>query len=264
MILHEIIEYKKKELEETKAIESLEEIKGKIRDAPSPRNFYTIFNSTVRDDDEATKIVAEIKKTSPSKGLICPSFDPLRIGRIYAENGASAISVLTERQFFQGDLAFIKMLKHEIALPLLRKDFIFDEYQVYESLAAGADAFLLIARILEEDELRNLLSIGDELNLAALVEVHCKEDLDKALSAGAKLIGINNRDLDTFTVDLNTTFSLLPSIPKNFSVISESGIFSRDEIIKLQEKGVNVFLIGEALLREKDIGKKLKQLVGQT
>ncbi|MEE8422954.1 MAG: indole-3-glycerol phosphate synthase TrpC, partial [Thermodesulfobacteriota bacterium] len=173
------------------------------------------------------------------------------------------LSVLTESRFFQGDLGFLQRLKNELSLPLLRKDFILDEYQVYESLLAGADAFLLIARILEAHELRNLISLAHELNLATLVEVHSEEDLEKTLSSEARLIGINNRNLDTFEVDLNTTLSLLPSIPDGLLVISESGISSRDEILELQKKGVNGFLIGEALLREEDKGKKLQELIGR-
>jgi indole-3-glycerol phosphate synthase len=263
MILNDIVEHKKRELKETKANQSLEEIKRKLKDVPSPRDFYGVLNSTDGKDKKETRIIAEIKKASPSKGLICPSFDPLKIGQIYAENGASALSVLTESRFFQGDLAFLQRLKNELSLPLLRKDFIFDEYQVYESLLSGADAFLLIARILKAHELRNLVSLAHELNLATLVEVHSGEDLEKTLSSEARLIGINNRDLDTFEVDLNTTLSLLPSIPDGLLVISESGISSRDEILELQKKGVNGFLIGEALLRERDKGKKLQELIGR-
>ena len=263
MILNEIVAYKKSELKETKANQSLDEIKRKLKDIPSPRDFFGVLKATTGNDKEETKIIAEIKKASPSKGLICPSFDPLRIGKIYEESGASALSVLTESRFFQGDLAFLQKLKNELSLPLLRKDFIFDEYQVYESLLAGADAFLLIARILEVNEITNLISLANKLNLTTLVEVHSKEDIEKALSSGAKLIGINNRDLDTFKVDLNITFSLLPSIPDGLLVISESGICSRDEILELQRRGVNGFLIGEAILKEEDKGGKLKELIGR-
>lgn len=263
MILNDIVAHKKRELEEIKTNQSLDEVKRKLKDVPLPRDFYGVFNSTDKKVKGETRIIAELKKASPSKGLICPSFDPLEIGRIYAENGASALSVLTESRFFQGDLGFLQRLKNELSLPLLRKDFILDEYQVYESLLAGADAFLLIARILEAHELRNLISLAHELNLATLVEVHSEEDLEKTLSSEARLIGINNRNLDTFEVDLNTTLSLLPSIPDGLLVISESGISSRDEILELQKKGVNGFLIGEALLREEDKGKKLQELIGR-
>lgn len=263
MILNEIVAHKKSELKETKANQSLEEIKRKLKDIPSPKDFCEVLIATAGKDKEETRIIAEIKKASPSKGLICPSFDPLRIGQIYEENGASALSVLTESRFFQGDLAFLQRLKNGLSLPLLRKDFIFDEYQVYESLLAGADAFLLIARILEVNELSNLISLANELNLTTLVEIHSKEDLERALSSGAKLLGINNRDLNTFKVDLNITFSLLPSIPDGLLVISESGISSRDEILELQRRGVNGFLIGEAILKEEDKGGKLKELIGR-
>ncbi|MFQ5901911.1 MAG: indole-3-glycerol-phosphate synthase, partial [Thermodesulfobacteriota bacterium] len=153
-------------------------------------------------------------------------------------------------------------IKKEFSIPALRKDFIFEEYQVYESLLAGADALLLIVRILEKSQLKELISLANEFNLTSLVEVHTREELEIALLCNAKLIGVNNRDLDTFKVDLEATASLLPFVPKDRLVISESGINSREDILFLEEKGVRGFLVGEALVREKDLGKKLKELVG--
>ncbi|MFQ5900463.1 MAG: indole-3-glycerol phosphate synthase TrpC [Thermodesulfobacteriota bacterium] len=262
MILDEIIEYKKEELEETRRRCNINEMRRRVRDLPPPRDFHSIFSSKSEPAGKKTRIIAEVKKASPSNGLLCPGFEPIRIGMAYVENGASALSVLTEKRFFQGNITFLTELKKRFHLPVLRKDFIIEEYQIYESLAAGADAILLIVRILEKKQLKEFISLTHELNMTPLVEVHTKDELEIALSCNARFIGINNRDLDTFKVDLNTTVSLLPFVPEDRLVISESGISSREDILLLEAKGVKGFLVGEALIRERDMGTKLRGLLG--
>jgi len=207
------------------------------------------------------KLIAEVKKASLSKGLFCPDFRPAAIAQSYARHGAAAISVLTESKYFQGSLEHLDEIRKAVEIPLLRKDFIFDEYQVYESAAFGADALLLITAILEDKRLEQLISLCKELGLSCLVEVHNEGDLQKALRNGAETIGINNRNLDTFTVDTETTRRLRPHIPPDRTVVSESGIHSRDDIKKMTEYNVNAVLVGEALMTAKDIPAKMKELL---
>jgi indole-3-glycerol phosphate synthase len=207
------------------------------------------------------KLIAEVKKASPSKGVLCPDFKPVELAQTYTRNGAAAISVLTEEKYFQGKLEYLEAIGEKVNVPLLRKDFIFDEYQIYESAAYGADAILLIAAILEKDTLEDFLRTGKSLELSCLVEVHNEEELTKALLAGAKIIGINNRDLNTFKVDTNTTHRLRMLIPDENIVVSESGISSQDDIKKMKECKVNAVLIGEALVTAKNIPVKIKELL---
>jgi len=222
---------------------------------PAPRDFLAALRGV------GPKIIAEVKKASPSKGLIREGFDPLALAREYEQNGASAISVLTEEEFFLGKLEYIGLIKEHVKLPLLRKDFILDEFQVYESRAAGADALLLICAILNEKRLKELIDLTEELSMTPLVEVHTRVDLDMALKAGARLIGINNRDLKTFKTDIEQTRVLAPLVPEGTVVVSESGIKSGDDIKELMGYGVNAFLVGEALAREKDAGAALRKLL---
>lgn len=259
-MLSKIIRTKKEEVEYLKTKIPLPELKSKIRDMEETRGF---LKSLKQGDDKShtTKIIAEIKKASPSRGIIREDFDPLKIAEIYQENGASAISVLTDKPFFQGDIEYLSKVKAVVTLPLLRKDFIISEYQVFESRAHGADAFLLIAAILEKNQMGDYMSIGMEMGMSTLIEAHTKEDIEKALSTGTNLIGINNRDLDTFKVDIKTTEKLMQYIPDSITVVSESGIEKRDDIVYLQGIGADAFLIGEALMRERDIGKKLKEFL---
>ena len=179
------------------------------------------------------------------------------------ESGASCLSVLTEKKFFQGELEYLGRIRKAVDLPLLRKDFIIDEYQIFEARAAGADAILLIAACLERQQIEDYLGIARRLGLDVLVESHTYKELDKSLLAGAALVGINNRDLTTFTVSLQTTLDLLKDIPDDRTVVSESGIKTRDDVVKLQQAGVDAILVGESLMREKDIGKKVKELLGK-
>ena len=207
-------------------------------------------------------IIAEVKKASPSRGVIRADFDPLHIAASYAANGAAAISVLTEERYFQGHLDYLAAVRGAVALPLLRKDFLFDAYQLYEARAYGADAVLLIVAILSDTLLRELLSLADELNLTALVEVHDRPELDRALHSGARLIGINNRDLRTFHTTLATTEALVPAVPADACVVAESGIETVADVVRLEQCGIHAFLIGEALMRAPDPGVRLRTLLG--
>jgi indole-3-glycerol phosphate synthase len=233
-------------------------VKARAADAGPARGFGKALSRS-----GAIRLIAEVKKASPSKGVIRGDFDPVRIAQAYEQAGASCISVLTEEKFFQGRLEYLAAIRKAAGLPLLRKDFIIDEYQVYEARAAGADAVLLIAACLEKDQMAEYLGIAGQLGLDALVESHTYRELDKTLLAGATLVGINNRDLSTFTVSLDTTLDLLKDIPDDRIVVSESGIKTRDDVVKLEKAGVDAVLVGEGLMREKDIGKKVKELLGK-
>ena len=255
MILDRIIADKKEELKDTKIRVPLSELKARIKDAPPVRDFAAAIN-----DPGNVSIIAEVKKASPSKGLIRADFDPVGIARTYEENGAKAISVLTESRYFQGSLSFLSEIRKKVGLPLLRKDFIFDEYQVYEARVNGADAFLLIAVCLEKQLMGDLYHLGKELGMEALAETHDEEDLEKVLGLPFRVIGINNRDLKTFNVDIKTTERLIKGIPKDKVVVSESGISTVGDMRFLQGIGAGAALIGEALMREKDFGSILREL----
>lgn len=194
-------------------------------------------------------IIAEAKKASPSKGVIQPDFDPVRIARNYRDGGAHCLSVLTDVDFFQGSLSYIPLVREAVALPVLRKDFIIDPLQIEEAGAVGADAILLIAAILDVDQLRDFRLLAESLGMDVLVEVHDERELDDALQAESRLIGINNRNLNDFSVSLETTFRLLPKIPQGIPVVSESGIASAADMHRLREAGVKAALIGESLMR---------------
>ena len=257
MILQKIVENKREEVAQQREILPLGELRQMLADRPPTRD----FGGAIRNRDCA--VIAEVKRSSPSKGMIRKDFDPVGIAGIYEDNGASAISILTERKFFEGKAAYIPQIGRTVNLPLLRKDFIIDPYQINETRVLGADALLLIARILEAGELRDFIGLASELGLAALVEVHDEADVEKAISSGARIVGINNRDLETFRTDLAVSIGLARRIPKAVTVVSESGINSRGDIEKLMEAGISAVLVGESLMREKDIGKKLRELLGK-
>ncbi|MFA5073462.1 MAG: indole-3-glycerol phosphate synthase TrpC [Nitrospirota bacterium] len=257
-LLTQIIASKKKELIEIKRRVSFHDIKNAARDAGAVRGFAKALST----GGDTLRIIAEVKKASPSKGVIRQDFDPIEIAKTYEEHGASCISVLTESRFFQGSLGFLPFIREAVKLPLLRKDFIIDAYQIYEARVAGADAILLIAGCLDKRELEDFIGMATELHLDVLVESHSYSELDKTLNAGALLVGINNRDLATFKVDLQTTLDLLKDIPDDRIVVSESGITNRSDILRLEKAGVDAVLVGEALMREQDIGAKLKELTG--
>jgi indole-3-glycerol phosphate synthase len=225
---------------------------------PQPLDFAAAMR------DGKIRLIAEVKKASPSKGIICPNFNPVNIAGIYADNGAAAISVLTEPKYFLGSLDYLRDIKKTLAakpLPLLRKDFIFDPYQIYEARAHGADCVLLIVAILSPQKLSELLQLSRQLGMMNLVEVHNAAEIEIALRSGAVIIGINNRDLNTFKVDLKTTSKLRPLIPPDRLIVSESGIKTRKDMEELQGCGVNAALIGEALIAAPDIAAKMKELL---
>jgi len=258
LILDTIVEYKLEEVAERKRSTPLWELKAALRDEAPVRHFTPAIT---RPPGAPVRIIAEVKKASPSKGLIRADFEPVEIARTYEANGASAISVVTDERFFRGSLCDLTDVKNAAALPVLRKDFIVDEYQIYESRAAGADAALLIVAILSPDELRSYMEIADELGLCCLVEVHNEREMKLAAKVGARVIGINNRDLKTFRVDTSTAVRLSKKAPQDAITVSESGIETRDDILSLTECGIHAALIGESLMRASDIGAKLRELL---
>ena len=258
MILDEIVANKRIELEIQKKSLPLEEIKNLIRKQPPPRDIAL----ALKGDD--ISLIAEVKKASPSKGLICPEFDALKIARTYASAGVSVISVLTESKYFQGSLNDLRNIARTLGKnrpPLLRKDFIFDPYQVYEARAFGADAVLLIVAILIPGQLTELLTLSHALGMRCLVEVHNQKELDIALGSQAGIIGINNRDLKTFEVDITITKLLSKHVPKDRIVVSESGIKTRADLEKMKQWGVHAVLVGEALMTAPDIAARIIELL---
>lgn len=255
-MLERIIEKKRERLAYSKSSVSVNELKRKIEAADSPRDFH----GAIRRDGGDIKLIAELKKASPSKGLIREDFNPREIARIY-DRHADAISVLTEEDFFQGDLTYIEEVKGVTERPVLRKDFIFDEYQIYESRAAGADAILLIETVLDTAQADEYLHMARELGMAVLFEVHDMKELDRALRVEADIIGINNRDLKTLNIDMETTFLLKREMPGGKTVVSESGIEAREDVARLKEAGVDAMLIGTAIMKAMDMEKKIKELI---
>jgi len=250
--LREILEEKQKEVARLKR-GSLQPVDN---DLPPLRDFKGAISTPGR-----INLIAEIKFASPSAGMIREKTTPDSIGRIYEEAGAAAISLLTDKKFFQGDLAHLPSLKRAVSLPVLRKDFIVDKIQVREALYYGADAVLLIARILPKEQLKDLIGICREMGLTALTEVHNKEDMDKAIECEADVIGINNRDLDTFAVNMDTTFSLAPLVPKGCVIVSESGINNGKDIRALKGAGINAVLVGSSLMKSDDLAEKTREMV---
>lgn len=205
-------------------------------------------------------VIAEVKKASPSKGVICPDFDPKAIASSYEEGGAEAVSVLTDEGFFQGNIDYIPLIRQSVKLPVIRKDFIIHELQIQQASNYGADAILLIAAILSQEQIKDYLQMSSELHMDVLVEVHDERELEKTLAAGSELIGINNRDLRDFTVDLNTTIRLRKEIPASIPVVSESGIKDHEDMEMLRDNGVTAALIGESLVRSRDRAAALRRL----
>jgi len=258
MILDKIVADVTIDLAEKKKRVPLAEIAKIASVQPQPLDFAAAMR------DGKIRLIAEVKKASPSKDIICPNFNPVNIAGIYADNGAAAISVLTEPKYFLGSLDYLRDIKKALAakpLPLLRKDFIFDPYQIYEARAYGADCVLLIVSILSPQKLSELLQLSRQLGMMNLVEVHNAAEIEIALRSGAVIIGINNRDLNTFKVDLKTTSKLRPLIPPDRLIVSESGIKTRKDMEELQGCGVNAALIGEALIAAPDIAAKMKELL---
>ncbi len=254
MILERIVADKRSELAREKELIPLKELKSMASSAKVPRDFLAALK------EPGLSLIAEVKKASPSAGIIRQDFRPERIAKEYQAGGASAISVITERSHFLGDPAYLKEAKKAVSLPILRKDFIIDEYQLYESRAIGADAVLLITALLSVEELKGFLELCEELGLSAMVEVHNAAEVKRAQGAGAKIIGINNRDLKTFKVDLETTFRLKEKIAPDIIVVSESGIKDRGDIERLKGAGLDGVLIGETLIRSDNILAKIAEL----
>jgi indole-3-glycerol phosphate synthase len=255
VILDQIVAAKRQEVASLKKTTPLARLQEKVGDLPPARDFQGAISRG------SCAIIAEVKRSSPSKGRIREDFDPVQIARIYQEHGAQAVSVLTDAQFFEGNGAYVAAIKKAVTLPVLRKDFVIDPYQIYETRILGADALLLIVALLEQGQLQEYIQLSGQLGLVPLVEVHTKDELTKALAAGAEIIGINNRDLRTFTTDLKQSLELMPLIPKGKIVVTESGITTRKDIELLMKAGVHCFLIGETLMRAEDIGKKLRELL---
>jgi len=222
-----------------------------------------VLDLTMALKDEHIRMIAEVKQASPSRGMLSPNFNPIELAQTYAEGGAAAISVLTEANYFMGSIEHLAAIKKVVDLPLLRKDFIFDSYQVYESRAYGADALLLIAAILSQEQLKELILLSHSLGLKCLVEVHSKGEVERAVLSEAEIIGINNRDLNTFSIDINMTQRLRPLIPQERIVVSESGIKNKRDIEKLKEWGVDAVLVGEALVTAGNVRAKMKELIGE-
>ena len=258
MILDDIVEHKKEELKRASRKLPLSELKNRLKGLPAPLNFYTIASR-----DNSLKVISEVKKASPSRGIICSDFDPVRIAKSYEAAGAAAISVLTDEKYFQGKLDYLSEIRKAVNVPLLRKDFTIDPYQIYEARMYGADIVLLIVAILDKPRIVEYLDIINSLGLSAIVEVHNAEELSIALDAGSSIIGINNRDLRNFEVSLDTTVELIKFIPKDTVVISESGISNPEDIRMLRKLGVNTFLIGESFMKSPDPGSKLKEYISQ-
>lgn len=264
-ILAQIVADKRREVQEAQQHLPLEELERRARQTPPPRNFF----SAVTRPRGMLRVIAEVKKASPSAGVIRPDFDPVAIARAYHDNGAAAISCLTDQKYFQGRLDYIAMIKEAVPLPVLRKDFIIDPYQIYESRAAGADAVLLIAECLGEAELLDLLILATELKLTTLVEVHDVESLLKVRPhigfphPAYTLLGINNRDLKSMSTDLNHTLRLLDMVENRDILVSESGIKTPRDVRRLRLAGVHRILVGEHLMRQPDVGAALRELINQ-
>ena len=259
-ILNRILARKQEEIESRRQRLSPAELRRQADSAEPPRGFVAALEASVAQGRAA--VIAEIKKASPSKGVIREDFDPVEIARSYQAGGASCLSVLTDRDFFQGHEDYLVAAREACGLPVIRKDFIVDSYQVLESRAIGADCVLLIVAALEDAALSELHAAARELGMDVLVEVHDRDELDRALRLELDLVGINNRDLRTFDTSLDTTIGLLDAIPQGCLVVTESGIHRREHVALMRQNGVNAFLVGEAFMRKPDPGKELRELFG--
>ncbi len=266
-ILKEILDNKRKELPQQKKLVAVELLKEQIKDLPKCRNFH---KAVTKPNNRGINVIAEIKKASPSAGIIRKNFQPIEIAKIYEQCGADAISVLTDEKYFQGKLEYLTQIKNAVSIPVLRKDFIIDEYQIYEACAAGADAILLIAEAFEPNDgkIINLMILAAELTLTTLLEVHIAEELLRVRSlidfpkAHYSVLGINNRDLTTMKVDLNTTIRLAELAGKTDGLVAESGIKTRADVEKMKKAGVTAVLVGQVLCESENIADKFKELFG--
>ncbi len=257
MILDEICDHKHDEVSRQKTRVPLREVQEQIGQNPPPRDFRAALR------EPGISLIAEVKRASPSKGDFMLDADPLELASIYMDAGARCISVLTDEKYFKGTLKDLLAVRHGVSAPCLRKEFIVDEYQIYESRAAQADAILLIVRILSDEQLKDYLTLAAQLSLSVLVEVHDEIEVERAMAAGAHIIGVNNRDLSNFTVDLGTTMRLKKMIPGGYVLVSESGINTRDHVVMLEDGGVDAILVGEALVTSGNIHGKIAELLGK-
>lgn len=254
-MLDEIMVYHRDQLPKTMQEVPFEDLRAFASVAPPTRDFYTALKAP------GVSLIAECKKASPSKGLMVPHYDPVALAKTYERAGASAISVLTDGRHFQGSLEHLRDVKEAVRLPVLRKDFIFHPYQVYEARVAGADAILLIAAVLSSSEIKQLLALAYQLNMHALVEVHTEEELERVLPLRPQIIGVNNRNLQTFTVDFANTARLRSSIPPEVVTIAESGLKTADDVRQMAAIGVDAVLVGETLVKSKDVYNTTRSFV---
>lgn len=257
-ILKKIIARKFEEISERSESVSIDDLKQQIQTASAPRGFVDSMRAKLEQGHSA--VIAEIKKASPSKGVLREDFRPADIAQSYEEAGAACLSVLTDRDFFQGGEEYLRQARAACGLPVIRKDFIVDPYQVYEARAIEADCILLIVSALEDDQMKELYDLAKELGMDVLVEVHDAEELKRALALGLDLVGINNRNLRTFEVTLDTTIDMLPQIPDDVLVVTESGILSAVDVATIRNANVNAFLVGEAFMRAENPGAALQIL----
>lgn len=257
-ILEKIVDKKKERLSTAKYGTSLSDLRALIRDTETPRD----FRGAIKRDADTLRIIAEIKKASPSKGLLRADFDHKKMASIYEHKKVSAISVITEEDFFQGEFSFLTDVKKTVTMPVLRKDFIFDEYQIYEARAGGADAILLIAAVVDLRQAEEYLHLAGELGMSVLFEVHNFAELENALRINAPVIGINNRDLKTLSIDLSTSLLLKKEIPAGHICVSESGIRTREDVRRIEAAGIDAILVGTCLVESADIGGKIDELRG--
>jgi len=259
-ILKTIVARKREEVAAARAAMPLAVLKGRVAELEEPpRGFSRALQACV--DSGWTAVIAEVKKGSPSKGVIRADFDPIGIAETYARHGAACLSVLTDERFFLGHLRFLGLIREQVRLPLLRKDFLYDPYQLWEAREAGADAVLLIAAMLEPAQLADLVAEAGEIGLDVLLEIHDERELEMALQVPVELVGINNRDLRSFHTDQAVTERLAPQLPADRLVVAESGIATRADVHRLQAAGASAFLVGETLMRATDIGAKLDELL---
>jgi len=257
-MLDTIINRKREEVEARKKIATMAYLKERIAHQKPGLDLASALKG------DHVRLIAEVKQASPSRGILSSDFSPAELAHVYSESGASAISVLTEAHYFMGSIDHLAAIRGAVGLPLLRKDFVFDPYQVYESRAYGADALLLIAAVLGRGQLQELISLSHSLGLKCLVEVHNEDETEKAALGEAEIIGINNRDLNTFVVDISTTRKLRPLVPKEKIVVSESGIRNKEDMEKLRKWGVDAALVGEALVTACDVRAKMRELLGDS
>ncbi|MGE5191732.1 MAG: indole-3-glycerol phosphate synthase TrpC [Deltaproteobacteria bacterium] len=258
-VLEKILAEKRREIEVAGRDRPFELLVERLACAPPVRDFAAALRSGT-----GMRVIAEVKKASPSAGMIRPDFDPVAIARTYFANGAACVSVLTDRKFFQGSLDDLVAVRNAVPVPVLRKDFLLDKYQVLEARVAGADCILLIAECLDDCRLRELYFYAGELGMESLIEIYEPDNLDRVLKLAPAIVGINNRNLRTFVTDLGHSITLRPRVPDGCVLVSESGIHTREDVQRLEQAGIGAVLVGETLMRSADIGKKLRELLGRS